>query len=260
MSTRTLITGASSGIGLELARLLAQHKHDLILVARSKGKLHELASEIQKTSGVRVSVIESDLSVPGAAKELHRRCREIHVSPDILINNAGFGDLGPFAQSSAQKIEEMMNVNMVNLTLLCRYFAEEMVQRKSGHIINVASTAAFQPGPFMAVYFATKAYVLSFSEALDEELRPRGVSVTTICPGPTWTGFQKRAQATQTRLLKAPWNMTAKSVALATYQTLQKKPRVYITGLMNRILAVTTRIVPRRWSAKVISLFNRTKK
>jgi len=217
-----LITGASNGIGLELARVFAQNKYDLILVARSKDKLEKLASELKNEFQISAHIFELDLAQIGAAEKLHSLCKAANLQPNSLINNAGFGDVGDFFKMKPTVIEEMMTLNMTNLTLLCRFFGADMLARSkvsagkninmSSHIVNIASTAAFLPGPFMAVYYATKAYVLSFSEALAEELQKENchISVTAICPGPTWSGFQERAQLDSSLMLKAPWIMSSK--------------------------------------------------
>src|SRR3989475_8551934 len=195
-----LITGASSGIGLELARVLAEHGHDGGLVARSEATLQSLAAEL-KARDVRAHVIVVDLSAPGAAKAVVDRVRDLALEIDVLVNNAGYGVYGPFLETSLDAELAMIRVNIVALTELTKRLLPAMVARKRGKILNVASTAAFLPGPLMAVYYATKAYVLSFSEAIANELEGTGVTVTALCPGPTASGFQAAARLEESRLV-----------------------------------------------------------
>ena len=182
MKETALITGASSGIGLDLARLFAKDGHDVVLVARSEGKLREIAAELERDFGMTAHVIVADLAKPDAPQTL---VAQLPVDVDVLVNNAGFGVLGPFVETDLAKELEMIQVNVVALTHLTKLLLPPMVARRRGRVLNVASTAAFQPGPLMAVYYATKAYVLSFSEAIADELRDSGVTVTALCPGPT---------------------------------------------------------------------------
>src|SRR2546423_6004428 len=193
MPSTALITGASSGIGLDLARLVAADGNNVVLVARSGDKLAELAAELESKHHIRAFVAPIDLADPGAPEELYHVLEEQGIAIDILINNAGFGTHGPFAEADLAAQMQMLQVNVAALTQLTWLFLQPMIRRKQGRIMNVASTAAFQPGPFMAVYYASKAYLLSFSEALANELHGTGVTVTTLCPGPTITGFQHRA-------------------------------------------------------------------
>ena len=189
-----LITGASSGIGLELARIFASHRHDVVLVARTESKLRELARECE-ASGVRAHVIPADLSKAGAAQTVVDGVAALGLEIDVLVNNAGLGRYGPFIDMAPGSELEMIQVNVVALTELTRRFLPAMVARRRGRILNVASTAAFLPGPLMAVYYATKAYVLSFSEAIANELEGTGVTVTAFCPGPVDSGFQGGREA-----------------------------------------------------------------
>src|SRR6266567_2776633 len=212
-----LITGASTGIGYELAKLFARDHHNLVLVARSAAKLRQVATELQ-VHGVTVKTIALDLSTPLAPKFLFDQLQDTPI--DIVVNNAGFGAFGDFAQMSEEEILGQIELNIAALPQLTHLFLPQMVQRHSGRIMNVASTAAFQPGPLMAVYYATKAYVLSFSEAIADELRDSGVSVTCFCPGATLTEFQKRAQTENSRLFKQLAPMNAKTVAEQGYKAL----------------------------------------
>lgn len=241
-----LITGASSGIGLELAKLFAKDQHDLVLVARSEGKLRQLAQELQQQPGVAVHVLAEDLSRAEAADRVCERVKALGLTIDVLVNNAGFGHYGAFAESDFSKELEMIQVNMVTLTALTKRLLPGMVERKFGRILNVASTAAFQPGPLMAVYYATKAYVLSFSEALAAELAGSGVSVTALCPGPTQSGFQEQAAMLDSKLVRGKSLPDAKSVAEAGYRALLAGKRVYIPGFSNWSAAQAVRFLPRR--------------
>lgn len=239
-----LITGASSGIGAALARLFAENGYDLAIVARSETTLQELADELSRRHGLNVTVIPLDLSVAGAADQLVAAIERQALQIDVLVNNAGFATYGLFAEIDAKVEQEMMQVNMVTLTLLTKLLLPGMIQRRQGKILNVASTAAFQPGPLMAVYYASKAYVLSFSEALAEELRSTGVSVTALCPGPTRSGFQERARMQDSRLVQGEI-MDVQTVAQAGYSAPMSKKRIVIPGRQNQLLAFATRLLPR---------------
>ncbi len=241
-----LITGASSGIGLELARVFAADGIDVILSARSEDKLHDLAEEVREKYGVRAEVIVADLSVPGEAEKVYDRVREMGWDVDYLVNNAGFGVYGFYAETDWLAEADMLQVNIVALTHLTKLFLPDLIDRGRGRILNVASTAAFQPGPRMAVYFATKAYVLSLSDAIANELKGTGVSVTALCPGATETGFQRAAGATGSRLFDMRGLPTGADVAKYGYRAMQKGKRVAIHGLMSKILAFTVRLLPRR--------------
>ena len=241
-----LITGASGGIGWELAWLLARDGRDLVLVARNESKLQELAEQLRREYGVQVHVVAADLSEPEAPEQVFRETEEAGVVIDTLINNAGFGLYGLFVDSGRERQLEMIRLNVLALTDLTRLFLPGMVGRGRGRIMNVASVAAFAPGPLMAVYYATKAYVLSFSEAIAAELRGTGVSVTAFCPGPTRTGFQEVASAGQTRLFRSPGAMDVKTVARAGYEAMQRGTAVAIPGIHNKILAQGPRFAPRR--------------
>src|SRR5450759_4294399 len=189
MNRTALITGSSSGIGLELARIHAENGGNLVLVARSKNKLDELKEELENKYNVQVYTIGKDLSLPDSARDVYAELGQQNISVDYLINNAGFGDFGFFAESDWNKQEKMINLNITALAHLTRLFLPDMIKRGDGKILNLASTASFQPGPAMSVYFATKAFVLSFSEAVNNEVRDKGVTVTALCPGSTESGF-----------------------------------------------------------------------
>ena len=244
MST-VLITGASGGIGYELAKLFARDHHNLILVARSASKLAQVANELQ-ASGITVKTIGLDLAQPPATKFLFDQLQREGVAVDILINNAGYGVYGEFAQMPEEEILGQIHLNITALTELTRLFLPPMITRRSGRIMNVASTAGFQPGPHMAVYYATKAYVISFSEAIANELHNSGVTVTCFCPGATHTGFAKRAGTEKSRLFKQFGGMSAEKVALDGYRALMEGRTLAISGLHNWAIAQSTRFAPRK--------------
>jgi short-subunit dehydrogenase len=241
--TTALITGASSGIGEALARALAARQHDLVLVARNEPALRALADQLSAAHGVAVDCIGDDLSRAGAGGELAARIGDRRI--DVLINNAGFGDFGPFHESDPTKVTQMVQLNIAALTDLMRAFLPAMVQRGSGRVLNVASTAAFMPGPLMAEYYATKAYVLSLSEAVAEELKGTGVTVTALCPGPVSTGFQQQADMGTSKLVKGKTLMTADECAALAVAGMLKGKRVVITGTMNKLQAMSPRFMPR---------------
>jgi short-subunit dehydrogenase len=246
MKHTALVTGASGGIGLELARLFANDGQDLVLVARSEGKLREIGEQLEAAHGVAATVAATDLSKPNAARDLVEALRAASIEVDVLVNNAGFGLSGPFLDNDPQAQLGMLQVNVVAVTELTRLLLPPMVARRSGRILNVASTAAFAPGPLAAVYAATKAYVLSFSEAIGEELRHSGVTVTALCPGPTQSGFSAAAGAGSTRLYGKQKLMSSADVARAGYQGLNGGRRVVVTGVRNKLLVQSVRTSPRR--------------
>lgn len=247
-----LVTGASSGIGLALARILAEHGHDLVLVARREDKLVQLGEELARSDGINYRVIAADLAGPRASEEVVARLSSLAVRVDVLVNNAGFGLHGPFAQAPLDAQLDMVQVNIVALTALTGLLLPSMVARRAGRILNVASTAAFQPGPMMAVYYATKAYVLSFSEALANELAGTGVTVTALCPGPTRSEFQATARMQSARLVRMMKLPEAHSVALAGYEGLMRGRRIVIPGWTNRLGAQLVRLAPRAWVTGVV--------
>lgn len=241
-----LITGASSGIGYEFTSLFAKDGYNLVLVARSEQQLMQLAQQLEDKFGISVRVIAKDLSNASAPEEISTELQQAGVTIDVLVNNAGFATYGMFAEIDLATELQEMQVNMVTLTHLTKLFLPDMLKKRWGKILNVASTAAFQPGPLMAVYYATKAYVLSFSEALADELRGTGVTVTTLCPGPTASGFQERAHVEVTRLVSSKKIMDAARVARAGYRALIAGKTVVIPGLRNKILAEAVRFSPRK--------------
>ncbi len=241
-----LVTGGTSGIGLELCRLLARDGYGLVIVARDKRELRRTAKSLSKEFGVRALAIPADLSDPGSPEQVFRQVERKGLKIDVLVNNAGFGTYGPFLDSDPATQLQMIQVNVAALTSLTRLFLPQMVRRGSGRVLNVASTAAFQPGPLMAVYYASKAYVLSFSQAIGNEVAGTGVTVTALCPGPTATGFQQRAGlAGQSKLFSVLSMMSAEQVALAGYRAMLQGRAVVIPGARNRALNIIERFLPR---------------
>jgi len=241
-----LITGASRGIGLELAKECASHGHDVVLVARRQDALEAAAGVIEGKYHVRATVIPADLSDPDAPLELRAATVAQGIDVGILINNAGFGLGGEFLETDLHREIEMIHVNVIALTHLTKLYAAPMVKRRSGRIMNVASTAAFQPGPLMSVYYATKAYVLSFSEAIAEEMRNTGVTVTALCPGATATDFAQTAQVSNTRLFQTLGSARADDVARSGYKAMMRGERVAIPGWRDKLMIQSERLAPRR--------------
>jgi uncharacterized protein len=250
-SHTALITGASAGIGYELAKLFARGGYALVLVARDKGALKRVAEELSGQYKAAVKVMAKDLSLPASPRDLYDELERAGIEIDVLVNNAGFGVMGLFAATSVEKELAMMELHVTSLTHLTKLFLKPMLARGAGRILNVASTAAFLPGPFMAVYYATKAYVLSFSEALASEVRGSGVTVSVLCPGPTRTEFHRRAGIRASELFQR-LAVDAAAVAAAGYEGLERGRIVIIPGLANKILALGVRVVPRAWVAAVI--------
>jgi len=240
-----LITGASAGLGVEFARQLSKRGHRLVLAARRKERLDELARELGNARAVA-----TDLSKANAATKLMADIEAAGEQVEILVNNAGFGLIGRFAELDAKRQRQMIDLNAGTLTDLCRAVAPQMIARKSGGIINVASTAAFQAGPKMAVYFATKAFVLSLTEALHEELKPHGIHVTCLCPGPTRTEFGEVAGFGGNAMFDR-FAMDAPEVVAAGLKGLDKNHAVVVTGLLNKIGAASTRFAPRSVVRKI---------
>ncbi|HLW54517.1 MAG TPA: SDR family oxidoreductase [Candidatus Angelobacter sp.] len=239
-----LITGASSGIGLDLARVMASD-FDLIITARNQARLEEIARELQSGHASRVHLIPADLARPEAPQQIFGEVDRRGLQVDVLVNNAGFGAYGAFADSSLTSQLEMIQVNITALTHLTRLALPGMIQRKRGRIMNVASTAGFQPGPLMAVYYATKAYVISFSEAIANELQGSRVTVTCLCPGATATEFAVRADMDKSRLFKMG-KMSSMAVARAGYRAMMKGKTLTIPGFRNLMLAESVRLSPRK--------------
>jgi uncharacterized protein len=251
VSKTALITGASGGIGYELALLFAQDGFDCVLVARSKDKLDELAARLESEFRVKTLVIAKDLSKPTAVDEIYEQVTAASIAVDVLVNNAGFPVFGLFTETDLDAELEMLQVNVVALTALTKLFAKPMVARRDGRILNLGSTAGFAPGPLMAVYYASKAYVLSFSEALANELEGTGVSVTCLAPGATRTGFQKRGVMEDSRLVQGQI-ADAASVARAGYQGLMARKTLVVPGFTNKLVPLVVRLSPRGMVARVV--------
>lgn len=245
-----LVTGASGGIGLELARALAREGFDLVLVARRKDELEKLAKSLEKEHGVRARAIAKDLTKPDCAEGLFRELSDTLI--DVLVNNAGVGAYGKFHEIQRERDLQQVQLNVTALVELTKLFLEPMVQRGRGRILNVGSTAGFQPGPLMAVYYATKAFVLSFSEAIATELEGTGVTVTVLCPGPTESGFQDAAKMKESGLFKSLPVADSKSVAEAGVAGLLKGRVIVVPGLMNQIGIQANRLAPRSIVRRVV--------
>jgi short-subunit dehydrogenase len=246
MNSTALITGGSGGIGYELAKLFAKDHHSLVLVARSGPKLAQVAAELQRRFGITVKPVALDLAEPAAPQLLFDQLQRESVAVDILVNNAGYGRLGDFAEIPLEESLGQIHLNVAALSHLSKLFLGPMLERRSGKILNVASTAGFQPGPRMAVYYASKAYVISFSEALANELAGKGITVTCLCPGATTTNFANRAGNDKSRLFKQFRPMDAKTVALKGYRGLVAGKTLVIPGVKNWLVTQSLRISPRK--------------
>jgi short-subunit dehydrogenase len=233
MTETALITGASAGIGLELARIFAKDGYNLVLVARNKKKLEELAGELNASHSIQICVLARDLSLPGAAQEIFDEVQQAGITVDMLVNNAGIQVYGEFKDSDLARQMELIQVNLVSLTQLSRLFIPGMVSRRRGRIMNLGSTGSYAPGVLNAVYCATKAYILSFSEGLAAELYGSGVTVTAVCPGGTETEFANRAGIENVRLFR--YTMSARRVAELGYRAFMKGRQVIVTGLANQL-------------------------
>ncbi len=241
-----LITGASGGLGLEFAKLLARDGYNLVLVARSRKALEEQAEEYRRSYGVEARVIVKDLILTGSPQEIYDELEVAGVQVEVLVNNAGFANYGFIYELKTKQDMDLLQVNVMALTHMTHLFLPGMIARHSGKILNVASTAAFQPGPLMAVYYASKAYVLSFSEAIANELGGTGVTVTALCPGPTESGFQQRAAMEESRLVKGRKIMDAATVARIGYKAMQKGRTTVVPGFKNAFMAQGYRVTPRK--------------
>lgn len=246
-----LVTGASLGIGRELARECARDGYDLILTSRSRRQLEAVSEELTSTTGKDIRIVPCDLSVPNAGRQLFGEVQRLGVPVEMLINNAGFGLLGRFWQVDHAREMQMLQLNVAALTELSRLFLPQMVAAGKGFVMNVASTAAFQPGPLMAVYYASKSYVLSFSVALANEAKEFGVKVSCLCPGPTRSEFAERAGMTQTKLFGGGNSMSPARVARIGYRALKAGKAICITGRTNALMAFLTRFAPMRFTASM---------
>jgi uncharacterized protein len=246
-----LITGASSGIGTDIARCFARAGSDVVLLARREGVLNDLAADLRDTFGVASYVLPADLSEPGVATTVMDRLRDMNLHVDVLVNNAGFGGRGRFVEIDDQRQVDMISVNVMALTHLTRLMLPGMMEHRQGGVLNVGSTAGFQPGPDMAVYYATKAYVLSFSEALAQEVRGTGVTVTCLAPGPTKTEFAEQAGMGDAFLFESGAAMSSAAVAEHGYTAFRDGESLAIPGLPNKAGAFATRFLPRSLASKV---------
>jgi len=246
-----LITGASSGIGKELAFVFAENGYGLILVARRSQKLEEIKQSIQNSYQVEIHIISLDLSMLSSANELFKEVLNLDLQVDVLINNAGFGLSYSFEEMDIEKESEMMILNMVTLTKLSRLFGKKMIAQKSGHIINISSAAAFQAVPGFSSYAASKAYVLSFSEAIEYELKPHGVNVTTICPGATQSEFAAVAKANEKIFAKAPSSI---DLARFTFDAFKNNKGTTANGIMGNLMIFGLRFTPRKMATKIAAM------
>lgn len=251
MKENVLITGATSGIGYELAKIFAKNNYNLIIAARNKALLDSIKVEFEKEYGINVSVFEKDLSKKGSAVELFNEVKSENLQVDILINNAGAGYVGEFLDEDCKKDEEIMELNMNSLTVLTKLFAKEMVRKRSGKILNVASTGSYHPGPYTAVYYATKSYVLSLTEALAVELKPYNVQVSALCPGATKTNFSKSAGKEDN-----PTAMKPSYVAEKAYKGLMRKKTTIIPGLQYKAFVM----LPRKLITPIIGKYQKSLK
>ncbi len=246
-----LITGASGGFGADFAKLFAQDGYDLVLIARSGEKLRQLAQELETKHTIRATVMTQDLSHPAAPQQVFEALQQAGIQVDVLVNNAGFANYGLFHELDVEKEMELVQLNVATLVHLTRLLLPGMVERKNGRILNVASTAAFQPGPLMANYYASKAYVLSFSEAIANELEGSGVTVTALCPGPTRTGFQARAAMQDSKLVQGGL-MDSMTVVKQGYDGLMAGKTLVVPGISNWVGTVLPRFVPRKMATRFV--------
>ena len=252
MKKTALITGASSGIGLELARIFAREGHDLLITARRKERLNGLKKELEQEFGIEVNTFPVDLADIDSPQKLYDFTQKQSLSVHFLVNNAGVGDYGLFHKSDWNRQAAIIDLNIRALTHLTHLFLPSMVEKESAHILNIASTAAFQPGPFMSVYYASKNYVLAFGEAIANELQDTGVTVTTLCPGPTESEFQKLANMEKSKLFDRLPVATSKQVADYGYKTMLQGKRVAIYGALNRIAPKIVSLFPRKFVTAVV--------
>jgi short-subunit dehydrogenase len=246
-----LITGASTGIGRELAYIAAENGYDVALVARADGPLETVAADVKRKTSRRAHIFPIDLSAPNAARTLLADVAQAGLTVDVLVNNAGFGSVGKFWELPEDGQMQMVQLNVGALTQLTRLYLPEMIERRAGYILNLASTAAFQPGPLMAVYFASKAYVVSFSEAVHNEAKEFGVKVCCLCPGPTRTEFDKRAGMTNAKLFDGGHVMSAMEVAQIGWNAMREGKPLVVAGRLNATMAFLTRFAPRQMAASM---------
>ncbi|MCX5827533.1 MAG: SDR family oxidoreductase [Deltaproteobacteria bacterium] len=245
MKKTALITGASSGIGRELARIFAAEGYNLVLIARREERLQELSRELQKTPGIKILIIAKDLSIPASPEEIFREIKDRNMHIDVLVNNAGSQVYGLFAETDWCRELNLIQTNLVSLTHLTKLFVTDMVKNGGGKILNVGSTGSFMPAPRNAIYCAAKAYVLNFSLGIAKDLEGTGITVTTLCPGATKTEFAGKANMENTLLFKM-MVMDAVTVAKAGYKALIKGKEVVVPGIANKLTVLLARFLPRR--------------
>lgn len=260
MKNVTLITGASSGLGLEFAKQLAKKKHDLLLVARNTTKLEEIQQELTEKYNISVYIYAQDLAKDNAAKPIYEYVKENNLFVNVLINNAGFGDYGEFANANLKKQNDMIHVNVISLVELTHYCLQDMLKYDEGKILNLCSMASFQPGPLMSVYYATKAFVLSLTEALSVELENTNITISALCPGPTATGFEKNANLKNSGLFINLNVAKAKDVVLYGIKALQKKQVIAIPGVTNKIAITMSKLAPRKLVRKFVYSIQKERK
>ncbi len=251
-----LITGASSGIGKEMAKLFAKGLIDLVLVARREETLLQLKKELEAQYNITVHVLSEDLSDPKAPERIINYTEQNELFIEYLVNNAGFGLYGFFIDTDWKQEEQMLQVNISALTALTKFYGKKMAQKQYGRILNVASTAAFQPGPLMSVYYATKHYVLAFSEAIANELKDKQVTVTALCPGPTASEFQSTANAEESKLFKNKKLPSSEEVARYGFKMMMKGKTVAIHGGVNKLMAISVRFLPRKWVTQIVRIIS----
>ena len=256
MSQTALITGASSGLGLEFAKIFSREGYDLVIVARREGILYKLRSQLETEYHNHVEVFACDLSEENAAYEIFNFTLEKNIQVDVLVNNAGFGDFGNFWTVDSQRQRDLLQVNIVSLVQLTRYFMPGMTERHYGKILNLSSVASFCAGPKMSLYYASKEFVRSFSEAIAEEAKGTGVSVTALCPGPTATGFEKAAEMKNSKMFTFFHPATAKEVAEAGYKAMMQKKVLRYYGISTKLMNIGARIAPRSISRKFAKKIN----
>ncbi len=256
-----LITGASSGIGYEFAKIYAKKGYNLVITARRKNNLDRIKQELESfDTSICVDIIVLDLSKQNSAKELYEVVKQRGILIDTLINNAGFGVYGNFIETDIEKEIDMIELNIKSLVVLTKLFLKDMVSRNNGTIINVASTAAFQPGPLMSVYYASKSFVLSFTEAIRNEVRDTNVNISVLCPGPTDTEFEKSASLEESSLFTKLKVMKPEKVAIIGYKGINRNKSVIIPGILNNILITFNKIIPRALVINIVRKLQESKK
>lgn len=255
-----LITGSAHGIGYQLAYIFARHSYNLVLIDKDAEKLRTIADDFINRLGISVKILVKDLSISTSPEEIFNELQTAGIKIDVLVNNAGIGTYGVFSETNLTQELKLLQINIVSLTHLTKLFLKDMINQGYGKILNVASVAAFQPGPLMAVYFASKAYVLSFSEAIANELEGTGVTVTALCPGPTASKFQKSAAMEESKISHVNRMMTTESVAKIGYDSLMANKTIAIPGIRNQILARSVRFAPRNIVTKIVRSMHELRK